>query len=154
MIRVLFVCLGNICRSPIAEAVFSHLVTQAGLSDSFEIESAGVGSWHVGERPHPGTVQVLKAHQITVNPAKRAQQIKRNLFSQYDYVLAMDQTNQKDLLPFGLAPLLLDDVPDTSTRDVPDPYYEKNFDVVYDLVMKGCSHLLNKIIREKGLLHG
>ena len=153
-IGVMFVCLGNICRSPMAEAVFSHLVSKAGLEDRFEIQSAGIGSWHVGERPHPGTIKVLKQHQISVNPNKRAQQIKSNLFNQFDYVVAMDQSNQQDLKAFGQAFLLLDGVPSINTRDVPDPYYEKNFEVVFDLVLKGCTHLLERVIREKALDNG
>ncbi len=153
-IGVMFVCLGNICRSPMAEAVFSHLVSKAGLEDRFEIQSAGIGSWHVGERPHPGTIKVLKQHQISVNPNKRAQQIKSNLFNQFDYVVAMDQSNQQDLKAFGQAFLLLDAVPSINTRDVPDPYYEKNFEVVFDLVLKGCTHLLERVIREKALDNG
>lgn len=150
-IGVMFVCLGNICRSPMAEAVFNHLVSEAGLEDCFEIQSAGIGSWHVGERPHPGTVQVLKQHQISVSPNKRAQQIKKNIFTQFDYVVAMDQSNQQDLKPYGQALLLLDGVPNIHTRDVPDPYYENNFEVVYDLVLKGCTNLLDRVLSEKAL---
>jgi protein-tyrosine phosphatase len=153
-IGVMFVCLGNICRSPMAEAVFSHLVCEARLRENFEIQSSGIGSWHVGERPHPGTVQVLKQHQISVNPNKRAQQIKKDIFSQFDYVVAMDQSNQQDLKPFGEAVLLLDGVANIHTRDVPDPYYGKNFEVVFELVLKGCTNLLERILSEKALDYG
>jgi protein-tyrosine phosphatase len=150
-IKVMFVCLGNICRSPMAEAVFSHLVNESGLADQFEIQSSGIGSWHVGERPHPGTLQILRENKVSVNPGKRAQQIKSNLFSEFDYVIAMDSSNKQDLKRLGNATLLLDEIPGGKYQDVPDPYYERNFDVVYELVLDGCTHLLQRICKEKEL---
>ena len=75
VIRVMFVCLGNICRSPMAEAVFQKLVDDEGLSRRFHVSSSGTGRWHVGERPHRGTLDVLRRNHIPVNPDKRGQKL-------------------------------------------------------------------------------
>jgi protein-tyrosine phosphatase len=151
VLGVMFVCLGNICRSPMAEAVFQHLVHEKSLSEYFHIESAGVGPWHIGEHPHSGTRDVLEKYKMPLNPAKRGQQIQADLFTKFDYVIAMDRSNQDDLLQYGHADLLLENVPGVSTSDVPDPYYDHNFDLVYQLVLKGCTFLLERICREQKL---
>jgi protein-tyrosine phosphatase len=92
----MFVCAGNICRSPMAEAVFRHLVTEAGLAHRFEIASSGTGSWHVGSPPHQGTQAILQKHAISVG-TKRAQQLTRDDLTTYDYVLAADDENMYDI---------------------------------------------------------
>ena len=92
---VLFVCLGNICRSPLAEGVFQHLVEEAGVSDEFEIDSAGTGSWHVGERPDTRAIAVARAHGITL--PSRARQITPEDLDHFDYVIAMDLENVRNL---------------------------------------------------------
>jgi len=154
-VRVLFVCLGNICRSPMAEAVFQHLVDEAGLSDRIEIDSAGTGGWHVGEPAHRGTRRVLFQHGITYTGAAR--QIETRDFSRFDYVLAMDDANLSDLrrmMPAHSPATLrrfLDFLPDAPTREVPDPYYDGNFEGVYDLVRAGAEALLAHIRQDKGL---
>jgi protein-tyrosine phosphatase len=151
-IRVLFVCLGNICRSPMAEAVFRHMVKEAGLADVIDIESAGTGSWHVGERPHGGTRAVLAANQIEVG-GKRARQLNRSDMTQFDYVIAMDGENVGDIHSlFGQrVPRLLEFAPPGGTLDVPDPYFTNGFDEVYQLVTAGCRGLLAHIRQEQGL---
>jgi protein-tyrosine phosphatase len=148
-IYVLFVCLGNICRSPMAEAVFRDQVEQAGLADHFEIASAGTGNWHIGERPHRGTVTVLKQNNIDVG-IKRAQQLSRADFDTYNYIIAMDAANVSDIQGlFGRkVPRLLEFAMQESPRDVPDPYYTGGFDYVCPFVEAGCQGLL-KHIREK-----
>ena len=150
-IKVMFVCLGNICRSPMAEMVFANLVNEKGLADQFEIQSSGTGGWHVGERPHPGTIQILRQNNVPVNPQKRGQKVKNNIFEEFDYVIAMDSSNKQNLIPLGKATLLLDEIPGGQYRDVPDPYYEQNFDFVFKLVTEGCKYLLDRICKEKGL---
>ncbi len=145
-IRVLFVCAGNICRSPMAEAVFRHLVAEAGLSHRFVIASVGTGGWHVGEKPHPGTQAVLQRHGIAVGD-KRAQRLSRADLDTYDYILVMDQENVDDIqhlyLPGpGKVRRLLEFAPSAGPLDVPDPYYNGGFDRVYDLVTVGCQGLL------------
>ncbi|MCA9996950.1 MAG: low molecular weight phosphotyrosine protein phosphatase, partial [Anaerolineales bacterium] len=96
MITVLFVCLGNICRSPMAEAVFQQLVQAAGLGEQIRVDSAGTGDWHVGEKAHYGTRQVLAKHDIPYNG--RARQVtSADMRSANTYVVAMDSRNLADL---------------------------------------------------------
>lgn len=164
MIKVLFVCMGNVCRSPMAEAIFSHLVEQAGLAGRFEIDSAGTDSYHVGDPAHPGTRRVLAAAGITSRSISR--QVTRRDLDRADYVIAMDHRNMSDLGYWasrgaldGRLHLLLDFVDEQgrrandlpATRDVPDPYYTGNFEEVYRLVEAGCRGLLAHIRREHGL---
>ncbi|QPC85041.1 low molecular weight phosphotyrosine protein phosphatase [Phototrophicus methaneseepsis] len=157
MIRVLFVCLGNICRSPMAEAVFQHSVNQAGLGDQFEIDSAGTGGWHAGEQAHSGTRNVLKVNNIPYDG--RARQIVRDELAQYDYVLVMDRSNLSDIMRFGepenteIALFLSYAVQDglVDVDEVPDPYYTNNFDYVYDLVQKGSQALLEHIQQQHNI---
>ena len=153
-VRVLFVCLGNICRSPMAEAVFQKLVNYAGLSERIHVDSAGTSSYHVGERAHPGTRRVLSSHGIDYDG--RARQIKpedRNNGS--TYFIAMDGENLEELRKrYGDLPhvyRLLDFATHANVHDVPDPYYSDNFDYVYRLVDDGCRGLLDTIRKNEGL---
>ena len=156
MINVLFVCMGNICRSPMAEAVFKHLVEQAGLEDQFEIDSVGTISYHVGEPTHPGTRRVLAQHGIPSSSVSR--QVTRTDLAGADYVIAMDRDNIADLRRMmrgasldGRVHLLLDLAGSVQERDVPDPYYSDNFEYVYRLVQAGCQGLLDHIRQEHSL---
>lgn len=148
MTRVLFVCLGNICRSPMAEAVFRHLVEQEGLADAIEIDSAGIGGWHAGEPPHQGTQRMLKEKGIA-HDSLRARQITARDFEHYDYIVCMDEENLSALK--RMAPKdkkiarLLDFAPEAEETNVEDPYYTGRFAYVYDLVEAGCRGLLKTI---------
>jgi protein-tyrosine phosphatase len=154
MVKVLFVCMGNICRSPMAEAVFRHLVTEAGLADQFEIDSAGTHEYHIGARPHPGTQRILAAHGVAVGD-QRARHVHPYDVDYFDYIIAMDGDNATDLK--AVAPdstkvaRLLDFAPHAPVRNVPDPYYVGNFEAVYDLVLAGARGLLAHIVRERHL---
>lgn len=153
-INVLFVCLGNICRSPMAEAVFKKLVDEAGLADNFQIDSAGTGDWHVGEKAHPGTRAILAQHNIQYNGRSR-QITAQDMANRSSYIITMDQSNSNDLRrTFGSHPnqhRLLDFARETAVSDVPDPYYTNNFEAVYQLVTDGCTGLLETIRQREGL---
>ncbi|MBP9501040.1 MAG: low molecular weight phosphotyrosine protein phosphatase [Candidatus Promineofilum sp.] len=148
MVRVLFICLGNICRSPMAEAVFQKFVDDAGLTDKISVDSAGTSAYHVGEPAHPGTRRVLAHHDIPYDG--RARQINaEDTRNGKSYLIAMDSDNVAELnRRFGELPSLhrlLDFADHTSVHDVPDPYYSDNFDYVYRLVEDGCQGLLQTI---------
>jgi protein-tyrosine phosphatase len=153
MIRVLFVCLGNICRSPMAEAVFLHLVKEAGLQDKIEADSAGTGDWHIGANPHRGTQRILARNAI--NYTHQSRQIGKQDFDSFDYFVVMDNMNFDDVLALG-APSnkvsrLLEYVWGSPTLEVPDPYYTDRFDEVYELVKAGCEGLLARIRADHSL---
>jgi protein-tyrosine phosphatase len=154
-IRVLFVCMGNICRSPMAEAVFRHEVTVAGLADQFVIDSAGTGGWHAGERPHRGTLAILAQHNIEPGD-QRARRLEIDDFALFHYIVAMDHENLSDMAAFSREArsrvrLLLDYAPNLGTREVPDPFYTGGFEHVYKLVTAGCRGLLAHICEREGI---
>lgn len=155
MVRVLFVCLGNICRSPMAEAVFQHKVNQAGLSDQIVVDSAGTGGWHVGETAHSGTLRELAKNQIPYDG--RARQFSRADFENFDYILAMDYENLhhvKSKQPkdsTAVVKLFLEYADGVTEKEVPDPYYVGGFDRVYQLVENASEGLLKAIRAEHGL---
>jgi protein-tyrosine phosphatase len=153
MINILFVCLGNICRSPMAEAVFSHMVDEAGLSDKINVDSAGTGTWHIGEPACSGTRRVLARRGYEYHG--RARQVKAADMSDPDgMIIAMSAENIRDLrVRFGDYPhqyRLLDFAENSREQDVPDPYYEGNFEYVYELVEAGCRGLLKSIQQSEG----
>ncbi|MNI06762.1 Low molecular weight protein-tyrosine-phosphatase YfkJ [compost metagenome] len=148
-IGVLFVCLGNICRSPMAEAVFRDLIKREGLEERFVIDSAGTGDWHIGNPPHQGTRNLLDLKGISYAGLK-ARQVAVNDFTDFDYIVAMDVKNEKDLLQLAKGQeatiiKLLDLVPEAKIKEVTDPYFTGNFDEVYDLVVRGSQALLEHI---------
>lgn len=154
MINVIFVCLGNICRSPMADAVFQQMVKEAGLSAQISVDSAGTGSWHIGEKPHRGTQRVLAEHNIPYNG--RARRITTNdIGNPTNYIIVMDQSNYNDVVrEFGQHPRLhrlMEFATDSNEINVPDAYYTGNFDYVYELITDGCHGLLATIRQENGL---
>lgn len=150
--RIMFVCLGNICRSPLAEGVMRQVVADAGLADRVHIESSGMGAWHVGEPPDPRSVSTALQHGIDLS-AQRAQRFKPRHLERFDEVRAMDASNLRAIRrlmgrgALANVGLLLDDVPERIGQDVPDPYYggPKGFETVYQLVLEGCEGLLARI---------
>ncbi|MCB9623055.1 MAG: low molecular weight phosphotyrosine protein phosphatase [Sandaracinus sp.] len=158
-VSVCFVCLGNICRSPTAEGVFRHLVGEAGLDGTIEIDSAGTAAYHVGESPDPRSTATAARRGIVLEGAAR-KFVARD-FARFDYVVAMDRKNRDDLR--RLAPdaeararisLLRDHDPSSPAEsDVPDPYYggAKGFEEVVDLCERACAALLATIRERHGI---
>ena len=156
MIRVLFVCSGNICRSPMADAVFADMVAEAGLADQIQVDSAGTGAWHTGERAHQGTLRILREHNIPYNG--RARQMEPTDLKHFDYVLAMDESHlrhinrcQQHKATVRLFMHEANTAGLSSTTEVPDPYYTGKFELVYDLVETGSRALLDAIRKQHNL---
>jgi len=152
MIHVLFVCLGNICRSPTAEGVFRHLIEGHGLGDHIAIDSAGTAAYHVGHPPDGRSQAAARLRGVDLS-IQRARQVSKADFDQFDYVLAMDTENLANLL--AICPpdkahkvrLLLDFAADGTGNNVPDPYYGEGdgFEVVLDMIEEASQGLLDDI---------
>lgn len=153
MISVLFVCLGNICRSPMAEAVFRDKLEKKGLTGKISVDSAGTGDYHVGKEPHKGTRELLDRNHISYE-GMLARQVDHGDWSKFDYIIAMDDQNITDLSRINketedvYIAKLMDFVDDPGDENVPDPYYTGNFDYTYELVSEGCSKLLDFILKK------
>ena len=152
MVKVLFVCLGNICRSPTSEGIFRAMVTNAGLADLISIDSAGTGAWHEGEPPDPRgqAAAIRRGYDLS---GLRARKVTIRDFDQFDYIIGMDSSNCADLAAMASQAardkikLFSDFAPHLSGRDVPDPYYGglKGFDKVLDMVEEASKGLLDDI---------
>ena len=148
MIKILFICLGNICRSPMAEFVMKELVKEAGLSDKFEIASAATSTYELGNPVYPPARQKLSEHGISCK-GKTARQLTKSDYEYYDYLIAMEQSNIRDIMmiigsdPKQKVSLLLDftDHP----RDIADPWYTRDFEATWQDVFEGCKSLLEKL---------
>lgn len=156
---ILFVCLGNICRSPIAEGVLLHLARERHQSDRLRIQSAGTGGWHASEAPDPRAQAVARKHGLTlvsraqqVNPAKHFDPSRGG----FDWLIPMDRANRDDLLRLGAPPqrvrLLRSFDPALqgvaeSKLDVPDPYSgsDQGFDIVYSMIHSACEGLFQHV---------
>lgn len=152
-VRVLFVCLGNICRSPLAEGVFRQLVEEEGLGEFFEIDSGGTGPWHVGERPDPRMRSTAMARGLDIG-YQRARQIERRDLLHYDHIFVMDKYNLSDTLaldPVGehgtRVRLFREFDPQPDDYQVPDPYVggQEGFDRVYDIVDRTSRAIIDRL---------
>ncbi len=146
-VRILFVCLGNICRSPLAEGILRH------VSGDFrvDVDSAGTGGWHIGDPPDRRSIAVARSHGIDIT-GQRGRKIERRDFEAFDLILAMDRSNLANLR--ALAPPaeghklhLFLEYTLGAARDVPDPYYEgpEGFETVYNMLFEGCSSLAGRL---------
>ena len=154
MVDVAFVCLGNICRSTMAEAFIRQRLKERGISDVI-VHSRGTGRWNLGEPPHQGTQKILKQHHIPFDG------IVSELFEpddDFDYIIAMDQSNVDNIksinpnLKGQLFKLL--EFSNMEETDVPDPYYTNNFEGVYDMVQSSCDNLIDFIVKDANLKEG
>lgn len=153
--RLLFVCLGNICRSSMAEGVFFHVAHQEGLADRFHLDSAGTAGWHIGNPPDPRGQQAALARGIDISQ-QRARQVARQDFKNFDLLLAMDETNAQDLRRMapgeaeaGKVALFLEFAPELDASEVPDPYYggDEGFEEVLNLVEAASRNLIATLMR-------
>ena len=151
MKKIIFVCLGNICRSPMAEFVMKDIVEKAGLSHEFEIASAATSTYEIGNPVYPPARQKLAEHGIDCK-GKTARQITKRDYDYYDYIVAMDQSNIRNLKnmlsndPQGKISLLMDYT--SRPADVADPWYTGDFQAIWDNVSEGCEGLLKFIMKK------
>jgi len=150
--KLLFVCLGNICRSPLAEGIFIHLAREADQLHRFEIDSAGTGGWHAGNPADPRSIQIAAANGVEL-PSRARQYDASDDPERFTLILAMDRQNERDLLDLGTprekVRLMRSFDPELagakgSTLDVPDPYYggDDGFRTVYEMLDRACRGLL------------
>ncbi len=152
LIRILFVCHGNICRSTMAEFVMKDMVRKCGMEDKFYIDSAATSTDEIGNGVHHGTVKKLREVGVPVGD-HRARQITGKDYEKYDYIIGMDNQNLRNMrrmLPYdgkGKICLLLDFT--EAPRDIADPWFTGDFDATYDDVLKGCAALLDRLLGKR-----
>ncbi|ESQ81678.1 hypothetical protein AEAC466_20500 [Asticcacaulis sp. AC466] len=152
MTAILFVCLGNICRSPLAEGVFRAQAEAAGVANRFIIDSAGCGGWHAGEQPDTRAIQTAARHGIDIS-GQRARQIQTDDFDRFDLILGLDRDNVRHLTAMrpdtarAKVALYLDEALGVA-KNVPDPYYggSSDFEAVYALCEKASTALLKQLL--------
>ncbi|RKR06362.1 protein tyrosine phosphatase [Kushneria sinocarnis] len=157
MIQVLFVCLGNICRSPTAEGVLRARLAREGLAGRVTVDSCGVGDYHIGESPDARAIREARSRDIDIDTLV-ARQLQARDFEKFDYLLAMDESNLavlEERRPAGSRGhvALLMDFADSDQREIPDPYFdsEEGFSRVYELIDQACTGLIAQLRRRHGL---
>lgn len=147
--KVLMVCLGNICRSPLAEGILKSKVD----FDNVFVDSAGTGHWHVGNKPDPRSIEIAKNHGIDISN-QRGRQFTQKDFQEFDYVFVMDTSNRDDVLSLAQTQeerkkvhLILDEIFPNENMDVPDPYYGGNqgFENVYQMLNQACDKIVMRL---------
>ncbi len=155
MVRVLFVCMGNICRSPLAQGVFEGVLRREGLEDEVSVDSAGTGNWHVGSPPDDRALSAASLRGVDIS-SQRARQVRPADCETFDYVLTMDEENYRAVAALcrrsAVVRPFLDFATDSPEREVPDPYYggSYGFERVLDLVEEASEGLIGDI-RERHL---
>lgn len=156
-VRVLFVCMGNICRSPTAQAVFEHLIASKGLDHRIYADSAGTHAYHIGEKPDARSQKTAKKRQIDMS-SQRARRVEQDDFDTFDYVLAMDEDNYLALESIASPKqrerlhLFMNFAAYRNETEVPDPYYggTHGFERVFDMVQDASEGLLDEILKKYG----
>jgi len=156
LVRVLFVCMGNICRSPLAEGLFRKVVQDRGLADRIEVDSAGTGSWHVGEPPDRRMQETALRHGVDLSD-QAARQFEAEDLDAFDHIFVMDRDNLNDVLYLdrdersgGKVRLFREFDPEPDDFQVPDPYYggDGGFENVYSIVERTANVLLDRLVEE------
>lgn len=155
MVKVLFVCLGNICRSPTAEGIFRHLVKESNLEDKIQIDSCGTSAYHKGHPPDERSMKKALEHGIDISKQVSRPFINEDYYA-FDYILAMDEKNLSNILedlPHNSEAkinLMLDYSKKYNEKSVPDPYWSEQdgFEVVFQMVLESCTNLLDRIKSE------
>lgn len=156
-IGVMFVCLGNICRSPLAEAIFADQVQRHGLDHRFDIASSGTANYHVGEQPDPRTIDVARRNSVPID--HHGQQLDQVHFHEYDYIITMDRsnlTNAERIAPqehSATMVMMRDFDPSEPGSDVVDPWYgdRQGFDECFDVLERSCANFLEHLKSEHSL---
>ncbi|MEX1132490.1 MAG: low molecular weight protein-tyrosine-phosphatase [Flavobacteriales bacterium] len=155
--KILTVCLGNICRSPMAEGILRHLAQERGIS--ITTDSAGTGDYHIGEEPDHRAIAAMERYGISIRDL-RARQFKELDFADFDIILAMDASNLANMLKLApntelasKARLVMDHVPQHPQREVPDPYFggDEGFDHVYRMLVEACNAVLDRVEEKQAL---
>jgi len=155
MISIVFVCLGNICRSPLAEGIFKKMLHDEGLTTKFYVDSAGTSAYHLGDQPDYRSCQVAEKHGITLS--HEAKQLSFSDLHTFHYIIAMDNNNYRGIKALGEAKgqviLMRDFDTQEQGKDVPDPYYGgiEGFEDVYQICYRSCKNLLEYIKKEQEL---
>lgn len=151
-VKILMVCLGNICRSPLAEGILQSKLP----ADKFTVDSAGTGDWHAGQGPDHRSVATAKGRGLDIS-CQKARQIKQTDFTAFDHIYVMDSSNLRDVTKLAQTPeakakvkLMMDEVYPGQKADVPDPYYggPDGFEKVYDMLDEACTLVAQKLIKE------
>lgn len=135
--KIVFVCLGNYCRSPMAEAIFKALAEREGLQDRFDVSSAGTKDWDIGSRPDPRTRKVLSDHGYPLDPEKRARKISQDEIDHADHLIVMSNRIAQELGHRKNVALLLDFTEKSKGMDIPDPYPTNTFPQAFQMILAG-----------------
>ena len=160
MVKVLFVCLGNICRSPMAEGLFTHLIQESDLDERIQVDSCGTSGWHIGEPADRRMRQTAQAHGISLTSVSR--KIDHSDFREFDYIIAMDQSNLRDVLNMkensaqdsqSSIMMMREFDPQGKGLGVPDPYYggDDGFEEVFQILMRSCEGFLEHVRQQNGI---
>ncbi len=145
--RILMVCLGNICRSPLAQGILEAKIAERGLD--WLVDSAGTGAYHIGERPDPRSIATAEQHGLDISP-QRARQFRQEDFDRFDLILTMDEMNYRDVMRLAPGPearnkvkMILNYLPGKKGENVPDPYWDNDgFEQVYQLLEEATKQLI------------